>query len=388
MHAHRQLSRAQLRLLVAGLCALLMANITPGMTFAASSIQYYVNPQGSDNNSGTNSSAPFKSIQKAVDLAQPGDVITLAPGEYFQDVVTKRNGTAKAPITITGPADAVIKGDGDARIFEVHHDYLTFNGFTLDGLAGDPNTRDGYRDKLMYVLGAAPFDGVTGLKVLNMTFRNAGGECLRMRYFVQKSEIANSTFVTCGVHDFRFKAGGKNGEAIYIGTAPEQRGDGKNPNSAPDQSNNNWIHHNTFNTQGNECVDIKEASTNNMVENNVCTGQKDPESAGFDSRGSGNTFRYNTSYGNVGAGFRLGGDAATDGTGNNIYGNTIRDNGAGGISIQRTPQRAICGNTLSNNQGGDTAGSYGERYSPASACTSMTLTENTNFVFIPVSRRG
>ena len=110
-----------------------------------------------------------------------------------------------------------------------------------------------------------------------MTFKNAGGECVRLRYFAQHNEIATSRHSRrCGVHDFRFKAGGKNGEGIYIGTAPEQRGDGKNPTTDPDLSNGNWIHHNSFDTQGNECVDIKEAASGNLVENNRCTGQRDP----------------------------------------------------------------------------------------------------------------
>ena len=69
----------------------------------------------------------------------------------------------------------------------------------------------------------------------------------------------------------------------------------------------------TFDTQGNECVDIKEGATANVVEHNDCTGQKDPESAGFDSRGSGNVFRFNASYANLGAGVRLGGDSEADG---------------------------------------------------------------------------
>jgi parallel beta-helix repeat protein len=336
-------------------------------TYAAG-VSYYVNPQGSDSNRGTSPDAPLKTIQQALRLAQPGDVITLAPGDYFQDVTTERNGLREAPITITGPANAVLKGAGNGRIFQVNHDYLTLNGFTIDGLHGNAGARDGYRDKLLYALGTEQRAGVIGMRVLNMTFKNAGGECVRLRYFAQQNEIANSTFQNCGVHDYRFSAGGKNGEGIYIGTAPEQLGDGKNPTTDPDQSNGNWIHHNTFNTQGNECVDIKEASSGNIVEHNMCTGQKDPESAGFDSRGNGNTFRYNTSYGNLGAGVRLGGDTSSDGQNNDVYGNTIRDNKAGGIKFQRTPQRTICGNTMSGNSGGDAVGSYADSYNPTSAC--------------------
>lgn len=126
---------------------------------------------------------------------------------------------------------------------------------------------------------------MTGLKVINMTFKNAAGECLRLRYFAKNNEVAQSNFTNCGVLDFRFSGGGKNGEAIYIGTAPEQWGQFGAPTNHADESNNNWIHDNIINTLGNECVDIKERSMGNIVERNDCTGQKDPDSAGFDSRG-------------------------------------------------------------------------------------------------------
>jgi hypothetical protein len=316
---------------------------------------FYVSPSGSDGNRGSTPDQPFQTIQHAIDLAQPGDTVHLAAGIYLQDVISKRDGSTSAPITIKGPADAVVKGGGQARIFEINHDYLALEGFTLDGRWGSADTSDGFREKLLYVVGTAPNDGVTGLKVLRMTFRNAGGECLRMRYFAQHNQVGYSRFERCGVHDFTFHAGKRNGEAIYIGTAPEQRGNGENPTNAPDQSSANWIHHNHFNTQGNECVDIKESSSANLVEYNSCTGQRDAKSGGFDARGSGNIFRHNESFGNVGAGIRLGGDGAADGIDNQVYNNNFHHNQAGGIKLIRRPQK-LCGNTLRYNSGGDLVG--------------------------------
>jgi hypothetical protein len=350
------------------LVAFLVPFATRSSQASSATVQYYINPAGSDANDGRTTSSPFRTIQKAVDLAQPGDVINLAPGSYLQDVVSRRSGTPTAPITLTGPAGAVVKGGGNARIIEINHDNITLDGFTIDGLWAAPTSASGYRDKLLYALGKAPFDGVNGLRVLNMTFKNAGGECVRLRYFAQRNEIARSTFLSCGVNDFRFNAGGKNGEGIYIGTAPEQLGDGKNPTTDPDQSNANWIHHNSFNTQGNECVDIKEASVGNIVEYNTCTGQQDPNSGGFDSRGNGNIFRNNESYGNIGAALRLGGDTSATGIGNDVYLNSFHDNRAGGIAFQRTPQGKICGNVMSNNLGGNAVGAYGARFNPVAAC--------------------
>ena len=335
----------------------------------AASQSYYVNPTGSDTNTGTDNTHPFKTIQKAVDLAQPGDNILLSPGNYLQDIVSKRNGQDLSPITIKGLSTAVVKGGGNARIIEINHDFITLDGFTVDGLFGSSGSQSGYRDKLIYFLGKDKLAGVTGARVLNMTLKNAGGECMRFRYFATKNEVASNTVTNCGVYDFKFNAGGKNGEGVYIGTAPEQLTDGKNPTSDRAQSNDNWIHNNTFNTQGNECVDIKEASSGNIIENNKCTGQKDHNSAGLDTRGSKNIFRSNETYGNTGAGIRLGGDATSDGTGNHIYNNKISNNTAGGIKFQRSPQGEICGNSFSGNSSGNSVGSYGSDYNPTSVCT-------------------
>ena len=328
----------------------------------------YVSPQGNDDQTGDTEGKALKTIQKAVDLAQPGETVYLLPGVYRQDVITKRDGLADKSITIKGTKEAIVKGGGKARIVEINHDYISLEDFTIDGLHGDAGSVNGYRDKLIYVIGRTVRKGVTGLKIISMNIKNAGGECVRLRYFAQKNEIAYNTIGPCGAFDFKFNDGGKNGEGVYIGTAPEQLGDGKNPTKDRDESNNNLIHHNTINTQGNECVDIKEAAWGNVVEYNKCSGQKDPESGGMDSRGNKNVFRYNQISGSVGAGIRLGGDEEKDGINNEVYGNIIINNSAGGIKIQRIPQGKICDNKMEGNSGGDSVGSYGEEFKPGSSC--------------------
>ncbi|MEU2169530.1 DUF1565 domain-containing protein [Micromonospora chersina] len=323
---------------------------------------YYVDPAGDDAAPGT-PDAPFATIQHALDVAPTGATVHLAAGTYRQDAVTRRPG-----VTVTGPRDAVVSGGGGARILQVQHDDTTLSGFTLDGLFGAADQRDGYRDKLLYVMSTTPGDGVDGLRVLHMRLANAGGECVRLRYLITHAEVAFNEIGPCGVDDFVFAGGGKNGEAIYLGTAPEQQGRNGAPDARPDVSRDNRIHHNRIDTRGNECVDVKENSTANVVEFNWCTGQRDPESAGFDARGSGNTFRWNAAVGNRGAGIRFGGDTATDGVDNDAYGNLITDNAAGGIKFQRTPQGRVCGNRMADNTGGDAVGTYRDAYDPAAPC--------------------
>ncbi|WP_405792751.1 DUF1565 domain-containing protein [Streptomyces sp. NBC_01506] len=353
-----------LRTTLAAALAAGTALLLPAPSVAAeAATAYYVSPSGSDANAGTSAGAPLATIQKALDLAPTGAVVNLAAGTYRQDAVTRRPG-----VTVTGPSNAVVKGAGGARIIQVQHDSTTLSGFTVDGLHGSSTDVAGYRLKLIYVMSTTPGNGVGALRITGMTLKNAADECVRLRYLVTGAEVDNNTVTNCGVADFKFGGGGKNGEGIYLGTAPEQQGANGAPDAAPDISRNNRIHHNTIDTQGNECVDVKENSTNNYVEYNDCTGQKDASSGGLDARGSGNIFRYNTVYDNVGAGVRLGGDTATDGIDTSVYGNTITGNASGGIKFMRTPQGPVCTNTMSGNTGGNAVGTYGGQYAPTGPC--------------------
>jgi hypothetical protein len=306
--------------------------------------RYYVSPSGVDSATGRSVAAPFKTIQHALALARSGDHIVLADGDYYQGLKSVRSGTKQAPIVVEGSQKATVYGDS-SRVVEIRHSYLTLRGFHINGQFRPGATKQDFRDKLIYVIGAKPQQGVRGLTITKMLIENAGGECVRLRYFAKHNEISHSTIRNCGIYDFRFQDGGKNGEGIYIGTAPEQRADGKNPTKDVDTSSDNYIHHNIIATHGNECVDIKEGSSGNIVEHNDCSYQMDPESGGFDARGAHNIFRYNDVHDTVGAGVRLGGDGKQDGVSNEVYGNTFTQITGGLLKILRLPQGKICNNT-------------------------------------------
>lgn len=338
----------------------------------------YLAPDGNDQNTGTEAQ-PKKSIQSALDTAKPGDVIFLLPGDYYQDVKTTKGGTKQNPITVSGNNSAVIHGAGNDRIFEVNHDYITLQGFTIDGKHGSTNKKDSYRDTLIYALGKQNRDGVDGLKILNMNIMNAGGECIRLRYFATGAEIRGNTIKNCGILDFVFNAGGKNGEGVYIGTSSNQWGDGKNPTNEPDITRDNVITDNYIETNGNECVDIKEGAINNTVSNNTCRGQKDPESGGFDSRGDNNIFIGNDVDGSLGAGIRLGGwevDGIQYGKNNIVKDNVITNNKGGGVKFQVSPQGEVCGNSLSGNSIGVSSGTYASDFNPGTSCDGSTSSSN------------
>ncbi|MET0527367.1 MAG: hypothetical protein ABW003_03315 [Microvirga sp.] len=348
------------------LCSSLAVLALIAASQSVSAETYVVDPAANETGTGT-SGDPLPSIQKALERAMPGDTIRLAPGRYFQDFRTVRDGRQGEPIVIEGQKDAIVSGAGEPRIVQINHDHIELRGFTIDGKHRDGDSEDAYRDKLIYAVGTRAGDGVTGVRIIGMHLRNAGGECVRLRYQAQRNEVAHSMIQNCGIYDFIYDGGGKNGEGIYIGTAPEQLGRNGVPDSAIDRSDGNWIHHNTFDTRGNECVDIKEGSSGNIVEHNRCTGQKDKNSAGLDARGNGNTFRHNTVYRNRGAGIRLGGDTAQDGIQNSAYANTLRDNAVGSLKILTGPQGKICGNIVAGKRTQAT-GKFGEKINPQQPC--------------------
>lgn len=110
--------------------------------------EYFVSPFGSDSASGS-ASSPWRTIQRAADVAMPGDVITIREGTYREWVKPVNAGRADAPITyraektgsviVTG-ADSVAgwtrRSDG---LWTVRINYDTFGGLNpfTDFINGD-----------------------------------------------------------------------------------------------------------------------------------------------------------------------------------------------------------------------------------------------------------
>jgi hypothetical protein len=307
---------------------------------------YFVSIHGNNKNSGKTTSEAFRTIQHAIELAKGGTRILILKGEYYEDLSTVRSGSKDNPIKIIGAEGSILKGKKKAYVFQINHSYIELSNLTIDGKVGSGSKKGDFRDKLVYIKGRKGL-GVTGVKLLGLKLQNALGECVRIKYFASNNEIAYNHIQHCGIRDFVFKRGKKNGEAIYIGTAPKQVREGKNPTKDIDHSNENWIHDNVIATYANECVDIKEGSHHNILENNICTGQLDPKSGGFSIRGNNNIIRNNIIYDNKGAGIRIGGHKSTDGINNKIYNNHISNNKNGALKIMvDVNKNKICGNQI------------------------------------------
>jgi hypothetical protein len=110
---------------------LLVFTTTP----AAWSATYYVHALlGNDTSAGTTSGAPFRTIQRAHDLAGPGDTIEVAAGEYGSRVYITRSGSSGQPILYRATGRTVTKG------FTVTASFIHITGFEIT------NTEDHWAD--------------------------------------------------------------------------------------------------------------------------------------------------------------------------------------------------------------------------------------------------
>jgi len=117
------------------LLALMQFFVIFPLPIKAAGSTYYVSKNGSDLNPGTETQ-PFFSIQKAADVAQEGDTVTVKEGIYSEDVTAPRSGTSSAPITFKnyGKDKVVVEpGTGGTGFNFNGRDYLTLEGFEFRG---------------------------------------------------------------------------------------------------------------------------------------------------------------------------------------------------------------------------------------------------------------
>jgi parallel beta-helix repeat protein len=116
------------------------ASSAPARTTPA--VRYYVDPKGANSNPGT-SAAPFKTIQRAADMAGPGDTVVVRPGRYTgpdRIVSLSHGGTSREWLTFK--SERIWKAVLDGRNGESHEawyfgpqvGYVRVEGFEITGL--------------------------------------------------------------------------------------------------------------------------------------------------------------------------------------------------------------------------------------------------------------
>ncbi|MDY7105098.1 MAG: right-handed parallel beta-helix repeat-containing protein [Actinomycetota bacterium] len=291
-------------------------------------VTLHVDDKADEDGAGTEDD-PLPSVQEALDLAGPGTLIRIEPGTYHETLRTVRDGSPEAPIRLVGD-DAKIDGDGGGRLVHIRHDHIRLENLDL-GDAG------------IVVL----VEGATDVQLRGNRVHDAAGECIRIRQESADVVVAANVVEGCGLSDFDLDDDEKNGEGIYVGTAPEQT-DGERDGTARTVVVDNRIEAPA------ECVDVKEGAVDTLVEHNFCTGSQDPIGGGLSSRGIGTVFRANISTANDGSGIVLTGDTDADGTGTVVVDNVLVGNDGWGIKVVNGPQELLCGNRLTFNAEGPT----------------------------------
>lgn len=286
-------------------------------------------------------------LKAALASAAPGTTISLAAGTYRGSFVTQKAGTSASPITLTGPANAVLVNDGPA---------------------GDPPDcpapAAGYDSGYGLWLVDAPYWNLTGFTVAEskkgivadnshhtvidrVTVRKIDEEGVHFRKSSADSIIRNSTITDTGLVQTGF------GEGVYIGSA-ESNWECHGNSGGVDKSDRVQVLNNTIGPN----VTAEEGTQKGVIRGNTFNGKgiagQHSADSWVDVKGSGYLLENNT------------GTFSKPGTLANGYEtHQIGSNPSG------------CGNTWRNNKsdvGG--SGEYAIRITTVSQCTS-----NPNVVY-------
>jgi hypothetical protein len=367
------------RLIVALLLALIAVGgataLPHSQARAAGSANFFVSPTGSDAADGLTPQHPLRTIQAALNRATAGATVHLAAGKYYENPVTRVNGTAAAPITVLGTDTGLTASHrggtvlyGTGRVFTINNSYIRLQGFTINGekylptvayptsLAAVTAFKNSIRahvvDSTLVFIGASTTARfLTGDVIDDMFLADAGGSCVRIRQGAHGNQIVNSTIQWCGMYGKYVSSAVyayHNGEGIYVGTSPKSVGD---PMYADDTTSYNTISHNVINTFGTECLDVKENSHHNAFLYNTCTANTEPLAdygSNVEIRGYNNSVVGNTIRGSLGYGLKLAADGAANPQGGNIAQSNVfsGDSGSPIRNDQTKAQGLFCGNSF------------------------------------------
>lgn len=121
---------------------------------------------------------PYSTIQAAVDAAQPGDTVLVHDGQY-RGFTVSRGGSSASRITIMAAGSGAVintANSGGEGITIDDSDYVTIQGFTVDGMPGYG----------LATHGATATSPMRWLEIRNNTVRNSGSSNIYL------SQVANS----------------------------------------------------------------------------------------------------------------------------------------------------------------------------------------------------
>jgi hypothetical protein len=103
-------------------------------TGSSNSVQYFVSASGNDANSGTQDN-PWRTVQHASEMAQPGSIIHVAPGDYTEQIQSTNSGFPGSRIRFQSDVKwgARIRTQGSDISWVNEGDYVDIAGFDISG---------------------------------------------------------------------------------------------------------------------------------------------------------------------------------------------------------------------------------------------------------------
>ena len=343
---------------------------TPTATPRERAGSIFVAPDGSDKNLGTED-APLRTIQEGIDRAQPGQTIEPFAGNYRENLRTMRSGTRDAPITITGPSDAVVVGRNEGRQLHIRHNHIHVTGLTFNGLQNrdDPDQPESYAGQNIFVEpdikeGESP-TYLRGIKIKPYAVGNTQGACTNINL---SKNVEIGAFEVIGPAGLRYllnEESGWFGEIVYLGTFIG--GVDRYKGIEMDRTNDVHVHHinNSAGHSHSNLVDAKAGTHDVTIEYCTDAGGAGKVSGGQTAsiavRGRNTVVRWNKLRRGHAMGIRVGSlpiaepeasytevpeSALEEGQSNSIYQNSIKEFAGPSIyfEIESHKQDLICGN--------------------------------------------
>jgi parallel beta-helix repeat protein len=279
----------------------------------------YVSNSGSDGNSGHSASEALRTIGKAGEIAQAGDVVSIKGGTYKEYAVIENSGTASNRITfMAAPGERVIVDGsgksptpndpwGNLGVIHVRGNYVTIQGIEVKNAASDGVEVEG-RNVILDNLH------------IHDTYMNGVRFSSTWDGVIQNSLIHD----TYDWNNTNYSGGNADG----IGLTGEGGG------------GRHTVRNNVVYNTSDDGIDTW-TNSNNVIENNIVhnAGRDQGDGNGFKlGPGGNNIVRNNVAYDN-----RTNGFDPNEGGGNQIYNNTAYHNG--GENFINYSQR----NTFKNN---------------------------------------
>jgi hypothetical protein len=189
-------------------------------------------------------------LSAALAAARPGQTILLAAGRYDAPVEITRSGTADAPITLCGGADAVLAGASTDSGYTLHLDeasWWVLSGFSVEG---------GQKGVML--------DGSSSNVLAGIRVSDTGDEAVHLRAGSSDNRLEGVVVRGTGLRKAEF------GEGVYIGTAESNWCEISE--CAPDASDRNVVTGSDIAGTTAEAIDVKEGTTGGELSGNTLDG--------------------------------------------------------------------------------------------------------------------